>query len=177
MTALTRADVVRIVSEARSKYLAPDLYGANLRGANLYGVNLYGADLRWTDLYGANLYGVNLYGADLYGANLYGADLRGANLYGANMLLRLDGLPSGQATLVPTWKGWHLTVGCWSGTVQDLRDLIAGTDWPEAKGGEQDRRRPGLTLLADLCDDHIARHPNVIDDLAKRWGDKEAVSS
>ena len=161
---MTREDVERIVAEARSKCLPANLYGADLSRANLYGANLYGANLRGANLSRADLYGADLYGADLRGANLYLADLRGADL------LRLDGLPSGQATLVPTWKGWVLTVGCWSGTVQGLRDLIDGTDWPEADTAtERDRRRPGLSLLADLCDDHITRHPGVVDDLAKRW--------
>ena len=137
-TPLTREDVERIVADARTKRVTPDLRGANLRGANLGEANLGEADLRWANL------------------------------------LRLDGLPSGRAALIPTWEGWTLTVGCWTGTVQGLRDLIAGTDWPEADTDkERDRRRPGLTLLAAMCDDHISRHPGVIDDLAKRWADKD----
>jgi uncharacterized protein YjbI with pentapeptide repeats len=64
---------------------APDLCGANLRGAHLRGANLYGADLRGADLRGADLYGADLRGAHLCGANLRGANLRGAHLYGADL--------------------------------------------------------------------------------------------
>ena len=163
-----------------------DLRGANLSGANLRGANLRGADLRGADLYGADLYGANLYGAnlrgadlrwaDLYGANLYGADLYGADLYGAaGGLLAIDGLPSGSVRLAPTPDGWALRVGCWGdGTAtygpDALRDLVAGTDWPEARGAEQDRRRPGLAALADLCDAHAAAWPDLVPGLAQRWG-------
>ena len=143
---LTRADVERIVTEARGQgaranlsgadLRAADLYGADLYGADLRGANLYGADLRGADLYGADLRGANLYGADLRGADLYGADLRGANLRGArHHLLIVDGLPSGYAVHTSTPDGWWLRVGCWAGTTDQLRTLIAtDSDWPEAEG-------------------------------------------
>lgn len=149
-------------------------HGANPRGANPRGANLRGADLRWTALCGANLYGADLYAADLRGANLRGADLCTADLYGANLqhadlygadlrgarvtepcILSMP-TPSGRVTLVPSALVWELRVGCWAGTPDTLRTLIAGDDWPEAKGAERDRRRPILTALADLCDAHIA---------------------
>ena len=166
---LRRADL------SRANLYGADLYGASLRGADLRRADLSGADLRGAslngaNLHGANLYGANLYGADLHGANLYGASLHGANLHHTDLLLRLDGLPSGQATLVPTWQGWTLTIGCWTGTVQGLRDLITGDDWPGANTDEErDKRRLGLSLLADMCDYHIARH-RVIHVLAGLWG-------
>ena len=173
-----------------------NLRGANLRGANLRGANLSEADLRWAnlseaDLSGANLSGANLSwanlseadlsGANLSGANLSGANLSGANLSGANLrwgdlsgayggLLGIDGLPSGSTRLTPTPDGWSLRVGCWVGTPDTLRDLIAGTDWPEAHGTEQARRRPGLAALADLCDAHIAAWPDLVPGLAEKWG-------
>ena len=180
-----------------------DLSGANLRWAdlrwaNLYGANLRGADLRWANLNGANLIWADLCGADLSVADLRGANLRGANLRGANLseanlnganrvrasggVLAIDGLPSGSVRLTPTPGGWALRVGCWGdGTATygpaALRDLIAGTDWPEAEGEEQDRRRPGLAAVADLCDAHAAANPDLIADLAKRWGTDKAVSA
>ena len=160
---MTRDEVLRIVREAQGRGERPNLSGANLSEANLHGANLNGANLRWVNL---------------IWANLCGADLRGANLNGASGgVLAIDGLPSGSARLAPTPDGWSLRVGCWVGTVEALRTLIAGTDWPEAEGEEQDRRRPGLAAVADLCDAHAAANPDLIADLAKRWGTDKAVSA
>ena len=120
---------------------------------------------------------------NLRGANLSEANLNGANLYGASGgVLAIDGLPSGSVRLTPTPGGWALRVGCWGdGTAtygtSALRDLIAGTDWPEAEGDGQDQRRPGLAAVADLCDAHAAANPDLIADLAKRWGTDKAVSA
>ena len=154
-----------LTTNALREALDVNLYRANLRGADLYGADLYGADLRGANLYGANLYGANLYEANLYEANLREANLRGANLRGANLrgasvshpLLSCD-TPSGWLTLVPLHDHWHLRIGCWTGTTDDLRTLIAGDDWPEAEGAEQDKRRPVLAAIADLVDAHIAYH-------------------
>ncbi len=152
-----------------------NLEGANLEGANLRGANLRGANLRGADLEGANLEGADLWGANLWGANLWGANLRGANLRGANLrgqleMLQVSGLRSGVAVLVPTWEGWKLRVGCWKGTVQGLRELIAQDEgWPEARGDEIARRRPGLELLIGLCELHMADHDGLIDRLAELW--------
>lgn len=111
--------------------------------------------------------------ADLSWADLSWADLAGADLTAATGgILRIDGLPSGQVTLVPTPDGWVLDVGCWrQHTTDDLRTLIAGTDWPEAAtSAEQDRRRPGLAAVADLCDVYAAAHPDLVPTLKERWG-------
>jgi uncharacterized protein YjbI with pentapeptide repeats len=130
-----------------------DLYGADLRGANLRWANLYEADLRGADLRGANLYRADLYGADLRGANLRGADLRGAT---TSWPLLSMSTPSGWVNLTPVGNDWTLTIGCWTSTVEALRELIAGEDWPDADEHERLRRRPILSALADLCDAHIA---------------------
>jgi uncharacterized protein YjbI with pentapeptide repeats len=66
--------------------VAPDLRGADLRGANLEeadlsGANLADADLREADLGWAGLFRADLRKADLGGANLEGADLSRADLY------------------------------------------------------------------------------------------------
>jgi uncharacterized protein YjbI with pentapeptide repeats len=193
---MTRDEVLRIVREAQGRGERPNLRGADLRWANLTRADLTradltradltGADLRWAnltraDLTGANLYGADLTGADLTRADLTRADLRWANLNGANLngargeVLAIDGLPSGPVRLIPTLDGWSLRVGCWVGTVEALRTLIAGTDWPEAEGDEQDRRRPGLAAVADLCDAHAAANPDLIADLAKHWGTDKAM--
>ena len=183
-TPMTHADVDLIVSEARANATIPDLHyanlsGANLSGADLSGADLWGANLSGADLSGADLWGANLSGADLWGANLSGANLSGANLSGANLrgasgasgvAISVGGLPSGASTLYPTPDGWRLTVGCWLGTPDTLRTMIAGDDgWPEATGAECALRRPSLLALLALCEDHIARHPDIITDLAARW--------
>ena len=159
---MTRDEVLRIVREAQGRGERPNLSEANLNGANL----------SWANLHGANLSEANLRGANLSWANLHGA--RGG-------VLAIDGLPSGDTRLAPTPDGWALRIGCWGdGTATyspaALRTLIAGTDWPEAEGDEQDRRRP-LAAVADLCDAHAAANPDLIADLAKRWGTDKAVSA
>lgn len=173
-----------------------DLSGADLSGADLRGVYMPGTDLRLADLDDADLYDAKLYAADLYRATLLGAnlshadlggvDLRDARLNSANLLcanldgaalqnnnagiLTVDGVHPYRAELVPTPKGWGLTIGCWNGTIDELRELIAqDRGWPEATGEDITNRRPVLETIADLCDLHIARHAGLIDDLAKRW--------
>ena len=159
-----------LTANALCEALDVNLYRADLREADLRGANLYWADLREANLSWANLRGANLYEADLRGANLYGANLSWARLYGANLreadlrgasvshpLLSCD-TPSGRLTLVPLHDHWHLRIGCWTGTTDDLRTLIAGDDWPQAEGAEQDKRRPVLAAIADLVDAHIAYH-------------------
>ena len=149
MNALTRADVDRIVTDARKAGITPNLGGADFRYA----------DLRY---------------ADLGGADLRGADFRYAT--GAvGVALGVSGLPSGIATLYPTRDGWLLTVGCWQGTPTSLVEMIAGdTGWPEAVGVECDYRRPSLTALLVLCGDHMRRHEGVVADLAARWPAEDA---
>ena len=174
---MTRVQVLQIVRDAREcgrwvNLHEADLRWADLRWADLHGADLHGANLRGANLRGANLHGANLYGADLHGADLRGADLHGANLYGARWDgLSLQGLPSGDMLLTPTCDGWVLHVGCEAGTVQHLRDIIAGDEWPSGSGEpERERRRPILAAVADLADAWIAAHPNVVPTLAERWG-------
>jgi uncharacterized protein YjbI with pentapeptide repeats len=153
-----KGDLVNALRGARVKGEWPNAVGADLRGADLRDANLRGADLR----------DANLWGADLRGADLRGADLSGTEGSG---VLRVDGLPSHQATLIPAVGGWVLHVGCWTGTPDELRALIASDDdWPEAEGEEVGRRRPVLEALLVLIDAHIAAWPDLIDDLTKKWG-------
>lgn len=117
-------------------------------------------DLRYADLRGANL----------YGADLYDADLRGARWGG----LEINHLPSGTLHLIPTHQGWHIQLGCWYGTPEQLRDLIAQDDgWPEAEGDEITRRRPYIHAALTLCDLHMQDHEDIIPTLAEKWTDKE----
>ena len=166
MTALTRADVDRIVADAR----------AAGRRADLMGANLWRADLGGADLGGANLWHADLGGANLGRANLGGADLGGAN--SAPAVLQVAGLPSGDAILTPRPDGWELRVGCWTGTPNLLDALIADDEgWPEAKGDECARRRPGLQALIGLCRIWITDHPDAIQTEARRLANFEKAQA
>lgn len=135
-----------------------DLQDADLRGADFRGADFRGADFRYADLRNANFRNVNFWEADIQGADLWSG-------------LRVDGLRSGQATMVPTPDGWALRVGCWTGTVDDLRTMIStDEDWPEAEGAECARRRPQLMALITLCEAHMAMYDYLIPELAERWG-------
>ena len=176
-----------VTLDVLTELFGDDLTGRDFRGCDLSHANLEGGDFRRTmfcranlqgallvnaDLRQANLFWANLSGADLNGAHLNGADLFGANLSGAGKWggLRLDGLASGQVTMVPTPNGWVLNVGCWSGTVDELEALASGdSDWPEAKGEERDRRRPTLLSLVPLLKAHQEYHHDKLVAVQKRW--------
>ena len=157
---MNREEVLDIVKSAREDNKFPDL-----RGADLYDADLRGADLR----------GADLYGADLYDANLRCAILRGANLYDARWGgLEINRLPSGTLHLTPTPGGWRITLGCWYGTPEQLRDLIAQDQgWPEAEGDEITRRRPYIHAALALCDLHMQDHEDIIPTLAEKWTNTE----
>ncbi|MDU4676015.1 MAG: pentapeptide repeat-containing protein [Cutibacterium avidum] len=174
-----------------------DLNGANLNGARLAGAwlaraNLFNASLAWADLTWANLSSANLTNADFFGANLCEANLYEARLLRTNLRqahlsdsilsstnffgaiwdgLAIDGIHPYRCLLIPTVDGWTVTIGCWTGAVDELRNLIAGDQWPESTGSKIIRLRPRLAAFCDLCDAHIATHPGVIDDLAARWSE------
>ncbi|CAB0622341.1 pentapeptide repeat-containing protein [Corynebacterium diphtheriae] len=177
MASLSRKDVKKIIKKAREEYITPDLRGADLYRADLCGAGLWRANLRGANLRDANLRGADLREADLWGADLRGADLRGTYLYNAELSrcyfdgLQITETPSGQVTLIPTCEGWWMQVGCWSGTPEELKALIAQDEgWPEAQGEEIRRRRPYLEAVLALCEVHMADHTQVIDDLKARWG-------
>lgn len=175
MTSLTHEDVEKIVKKARAEYKAPDLRDVDLRGADMSGADLWGADLRGADLRDVDLQSADLQAADLRGADLRGADLRDALLsycfFGG---LQISETPSGRVTLIPTCDGWRMQVGCWSGTPEELKTLIARDEgWPEAQGEEIRRRRPYLEAVLALCEVHMADHTQVIEDLKAKWGHNE----
>lgn len=171
---LDRDGVAELVNAAHAEGKQPDLRGLDLRALNLSGLNLRNADLRR-----ANLRDANLRDADLRGSYLWGADLRGAKLRAADLRggcwdgLQITNLPSGPLILTPTCDGWKLRVGCWRGTPDQLRTLIAQDEgWPEAKGEEVTRRRPYLQAALALCEAHMKDHADVIDNLKERWGNE-----
>ena len=101
------------------------------------------------------------------------ADLGGANLWGANLGGAMSiSTPSGSGYLVPTAEGWRITIGCWPDkTLDDLRTLVAGDDWPESTGAERERRRPVMAGLLALCEAHVVYHAAVVPALAAKWGE------
>lgn len=168
----TREDVIRIVKEARARREDPDLRGLNLVGADLRGLDLQDANLRHANLEGANLRCADLSWADLWGINLTDAALCDVSLrHPNNCALHIDHLPSGLVTFYPTPAGWHLQVGCWDGTLDELRDIIAKDDgWPAARGSEVYLRRPLLEATIALCEAHATYHQNVVPELREKWG-------
>ena len=48
-------------------------------------------------------------------------------------------------------------LGCWTGTISDLRALATSDSWPSRSDADyRDRWRPSLLALADLCEAHLA---------------------
>lgn len=110
-----------------------------------------GADLTYADLRDADLRD-----ADLTRANLRGADLTNAN----GRPLRIQGLDSGNLVLSYANDSWQIQIGCWKGTIQELRELIAKNNgWPGATKEEIPIRRPILAAVATLCEAHIRAYP------------------
>ena len=165
---MSRADLRHAdMSEAKLCYV-------NLRGAYMYRADMRAANLRGANLLQADLYRADLRNADLFTANLSCADLTYTVLTGANVAgLFLDGLPSGHLVFIPTPKGWQLNIGCWDGTTDELREMIAKDyDWPGAEGEEITERRPMLEAAADMCDSYAAANPDAVADMksaADRW--------
>ncbi len=107
--------------------------------------------------------------ADLRSANLRSADLSFADL-SSTSCLSVTGLPSGHAILAPLPTGWRLTVGCWSGTITELRELITRDEgWPEAEGDQIIARRPMLAALADMCDAWVVDNTDILGRVQETW--------
>ena len=61
------------------------------------------------------------------------------------------------ATLVRTTNGHQIAIGCWTGTVANLRDLATSDRWPSGCDADtRDKYRPRLFAFADLCDAQMA---------------------
>lgn len=91
-------------------------------------------------------------GASLIEVQMGGGRVDQGEHRGYTSVLVVGGLPSGEATLTRMDGAAWLRIGCWTGSTDDLRDMIAGDEWPEAEGAQQEERRPGLYALADFAD-------------------------
>ena len=141
---------------SRADFRLANLTDAYMGRANLADASFAGALLSRTDFDRANMYSAYLIGAYLAGADFEGANLAGADLTG----LALEGLPSGPLLFTPTLEGWSLKIGCWHGTLDELREMISkDTGWPEARGKAVEVRRPMLEAAADLCEVYATEHP------------------
>lgn len=161
---MSSPQVLEIIDAARARGERPSLAYRNLAHMDLAGLDLSGVDFTGAYMPGVYAPGVDLTRSILYRANLTGAYLAGANLYRARLIgLFLDGLPSGNLIFLPTTDGWHLTIGCWSGTTTELREMIAGDEgWPEAEGEDISVLRPALMAAADMCDTYAASYPDAV---------------
>lgn len=173
------ADADLSVSVLRDAYLRC----ANLEGANLHYAQLRGTDLSYADLRGADLRHSYLRGADLSYAVLTGAALSGAILPGAQ-LQRVTGWDGLQITnlhrhaiqLDPTFKGWVIHIGSWTGNPDELETLIAqDKGWPGSAREQTTRNRPLLSAALALIRAHIVAKPDAIDAAIKaheKWENK-----
>ena len=138
----------------------PTCPGPTCPGPTCTRANLSRADLRGANLRGPTCAEPTWRGQPVLEPDLYGADLRETDLYGASVshpLLsrhaKAAGSPSSHSRpLAPADRllDRHHR--------RPPRTPIAGDDWPEAEGAEQDKRRPVLAAIADLVDAHIAYH-------------------
>ena len=134
----------------------PTCAGANLRGANLYGANLSQGRPAPRPTWHQPARGQPVPEADLRGPTARGRPAPtcinlSRNLYRGPTCARptCAGRPSHTHCCPMTRQAahpsshlhdhWHLRIGCWTGTTDDLRTPIAGDDWPEAEGAEQDK--------------------------------------
>lgn len=168
-TEMDRQHVIELASAARAKGECPNLIGKNLRSTDLHGADLSYADLSYADLSHANLTGASLVGANLHNTQ-------------AEDILQITGIHPRQIIVTPERDGWNINIGCWNGTANQLRALIAqGTGWPEAEGDEILRRRPLLEAALTMIEAHMAAHPGALDAARQahaRWeknrGDSDA---
>ncbi|WP_455951387.1 pentapeptide repeat-containing protein [Arcanobacterium haemolyticum] len=155
--------------------LTEDLLKQILELETLADADLTFADLSFADLCYANLSFADLTFADLCYANLDSANLCGANLSLVYYILQISNFYKYQAIFKPTPDGWKITIGCWTGSIEELRTLADKDDgWPESTGKKIIENRPRLHLIADMCEMHMARFPGYIEKLAEKWGGNES---
>lgn len=159
------------------------LSNSDLNCADLCLTDLRYADLRHTDLRYADLVAADLSYADLRYANLCDADFQYADLrFNLLRLFYIDGIHRQPAYFWLTPEGWQTRIGCWSGTTESLRELIAqdglwpeATDWSDATEEQIERHRPLLERFADMCDAYKATFNDELTSLAEYWKERDSA--
>lgn len=145
--------------------------------------NLQDTSLNFLDLGFWNFRGANLEGADFSHSDLRGVDFTGANLYRATFrynnlaaasggILQITGLMVEQIHLIPTWKGWSLTIGDWRGTPDDLHESLEKGVSFQNGGKLYPSDRVLIETILKACELHMARWVGLINELFDRWGPK-----
>lgn len=138
--------------------------GHSFKGTSFNHASLWNAYLPYTLLTEVDLRGADLRFATLNHSPMTGAKFdRETNFSGASVggspILTISGMPSGQLSLWPLYNDpvpWWVRIGCWSGSVEELEELIINPyiEWPYATGIERQRRVPVLTAAHAMIQTH-----------------------
>lgn len=147
-----------------------DLSESDMEKVNLSEATVLETNMSWAYFYGANLEGIRWYDNDLRGQHWDG--------------LVIDNLPTGRIILFPTPSGWIVTTMYWSGTLDEMRDLLEkDSEWPESLAVEEEpdlmteedeMRLPTaaqLEAVLALCDAFIEGRKDVVPKLRKYWNE------
>ena len=129
---MTREEVLKIVSDAREKWMRANLTEADLTRADLTEANLSEANMRWANLSRANLFRADMYQANLAEANLTEADLTGANLrwtclYGTTLphrYIQIGPIGSRKDQIVYNADTDEIQAGCFRGTLDEFEAAV-----------------------------------------------------
>lgn len=149
---------MRYIEAYGVRFSACRLYGADFSESSLDTVGFVSCDFGECSFEDARLIDVIFAGGDLSDSRFTRTALSRTHFFVGHPPSEVFTTitPSGRVNLVPTPNEWELTVGCWRGSIEDLRALADGDDdWPEARGEEREARRPVLRALADLCEAHV----------------------
>lgn len=160
---MTRAEVVDVIYKSRSRKRANGIGALDLTFKDFEGVDLRGIDLSFTNLTHSELAEANLRGANLLYADMNEASLNRAVWDG----LALYGVITGGILLVPTPRGWFIHIMDYCQVFECFYDEVKTGDL--AQDREIQANRAQVRAFLDICEKHIASHPEVIADLQEQW--------